>query len=80
MRRVLSLPEIRWAGLSTLLFALGGVLQVAGAPSWSWWALYLVCYGCGGWEPGLAGLQAAREKKLDAVSYTHLTLPTKRIV
>jgi heavy metal translocating P-type ATPase len=30
-----------------------------------WWALYLACYAAGGWEPGLAGLQALRDKTLD---------------
>lgn len=62
---VLTLPEMRWAGLSLALFALGAVLQALGAPSWSWWASYLLCYAAGGSEPGLAGLRAARDKILD---------------
>ncbi len=62
---LLTLPELRWAGLATGLFAVGAVLQVSGAPAWSWWALYLACYASGGWEPGLAGLRAARGRKLD---------------
>ena len=62
---LLTLPELRWATLATALFAVGAVLQVAGAPAWTWWALYLACYLSGGWEPGLAGLCAARAKKLD---------------
>ncbi|MBF8187501.1 heavy metal translocating P-type ATPase [Nonomuraea sp. K274] len=60
-----SLPEVRWAAAATVLFAVGGVSQLAGAPSWLWWALYLGCYAAGGWEPGLAGLKALRERTLD---------------
>nr|WP_223166512.1 heavy metal translocating P-type ATPase [Nonomuraea sp. SYSU D8015] len=59
------MPEVRWALAATALFAAGGLAQLAGAPSWSWWALYLACYAAGGWEPGLAGLRALREKTLD---------------
>src|SRR4051794_7219757 len=61
----LDLPEVRWAGLAVGLFAMGGVAQLAGAPSPMWWVLYLACYVAGGWEPALAGLQALREKTLD---------------
>lgn len=60
-----SLPEVRWALAATALFAAGGLAQLAGAPAWLWWALYLACYAAGGWEPGLAGLKALREKTLD---------------
>ncbi|OPG13384.1 heavy metal translocating P-type ATPase [Microbispora sp. GKU 823] len=60
-----SLPEVRWAIAATVLFAAGGVCQLAGAPSWLWWGLYLACYAAGGWEPGLAGLRALRERTLD---------------
>ncbi|WP_319709634.1 heavy metal translocating P-type ATPase [Nonomuraea angiospora] len=60
-----SLPEVRWALAATALFAVGGLAQLAGAPAWLWWALYLTCYAAGGWEPGLAGLKALREKTLD---------------
>jgi cation-transporting P-type ATPase J len=60
-----SLPEVRWAIAATALFAAGGVAQLAGAPSWVWWGLYLACYAAGGWEPGLAGLRALRERTLD---------------
>ncbi|WP_449596156.1 heavy metal translocating P-type ATPase [Nonomuraea indica] len=60
-----SLPEMRWAGVATALFAAGGVTQVAGAPPWLWWGLYLACYAAGGWEPGVAGLKALRERTLD---------------
>ncbi|SNT13975.1 ATPase, P-type (transporting), HAD superfamily, subfamily IC/heavy metal translocating P-type ATPase [Streptosporangium subroseum] len=60
-----SLPEVRWAAAATALFAAGGICQLAGAPSWLWWSLYLACYVAGGWEPGLAGLKALRERTLD---------------
>ncbi|HEX2903936.1 MAG TPA: heavy metal translocating P-type ATPase, partial [Jatrophihabitans sp.] len=51
-------PEVRWAAIAVLLFALGAALQLAGTPAAVWWACYLLCYAAGGWEPGLAGLQA----------------------
>ncbi|TQS21179.1 heavy metal translocating P-type ATPase [Microbispora sp. KK1-11] len=60
-----SLPEVRWAIAATAMFAAGGICQLAGAPSWLWWGLYLSCYATGGWEPGLAGLRALRERTLD---------------
>ncbi|MER7505061.1 heavy metal translocating P-type ATPase [Nonomuraea pusilla] len=60
-----SLPEVRWAIAATVLFAAAGVCHLAGAPSWLWWGLYLACYAAGGWEPGLAGLRALRERTLD---------------
>ena len=60
-----TVPELRWAAVATALFAVGAVLQVSGAPAWSWWTVYLACYASGGWEPGLAGLRAARGRKLD---------------
>ncbi len=63
--RLFALPEVRWAAAALGLFLIGLGLQLAGAPAWSWWALYLACYVTGGWEPGLAGLQALREKTLD---------------
>jgi heavy metal translocating P-type ATPase len=59
------LPEVRWAAAATGLFALGAVVQVAGAPAWAWWTLYLACYVTGGWEPGLAGLRALAGRTLD---------------
>ncbi|MFR9727630.1 heavy metal translocating P-type ATPase [Saccharopolyspora sp. MS10] len=64
-RRLSTLPETRWAGASLLAFLLGLAADLGGAPSWTWWALYLVCYASGGWEPALAGLRALREKTLD---------------
>ncbi|MGI8760388.1 MAG: heavy metal translocating P-type ATPase [Jatrophihabitantaceae bacterium] len=62
---VFAVPQMRWAGLALVLFLVGGGLQLADAPSWSWWAFYLLCYAGGGWEPALAGLRAARAKTLD---------------
>ncbi|MFI7135518.1 heavy metal translocating P-type ATPase [Nonomuraea sp. NPDC050153] len=60
-----SLTEVRWAIAATTLFAAGGLAQLAGTPPWLWWTLYLACYAAGGWEPGLSGLKALREKTLD---------------
>jgi len=65
LRRLLGVPDVRWAGLATVLFAAGGLAQLGGAPTGVWWAFYLACYVTGGWEPGLAGLQALRAKTLD---------------
>src|SRR5215218_3500901 len=62
---VLSISEVRWAAIATVLFALGGIAQLADAPPAVWWTLYLDCYATGGWEPALSGLQALREKTLD---------------
>ena len=63
--RLWALPEVRWASVATGLFAVGGVAQLAGAPPWLWWGLYVACYAAGGWEPGWAGLKALRDKTLD---------------
>ncbi|MFF5973508.1 heavy metal translocating P-type ATPase [Streptomyces sp. NPDC012769] len=63
--RVTDLPEVRWAALSALAFLCALPLDLAGAPGWAWGPLYAVCYAAGGWEPGLAGLQALRERTLD---------------
>ncbi|MQA09596.1 MAG: heavy metal translocating P-type ATPase [Pseudonocardiaceae bacterium] len=59
------LSEVRWASLALALFGVGGIAQLAGAPWWAWWALYLACYLTGGWQPGLEGLRALRNKTLD---------------
>ncbi|MFD0484573.1 heavy metal translocating P-type ATPase [Kineococcus sp. GCM10028916] len=59
------LAEVRWAAVALGFFLVGGGLQLAGAPGWSWWTAYLLCYLSGGWEPTRAGLQALREKTLD---------------
>jgi heavy metal translocating P-type ATPase len=63
--RAFALPEVRWAAVATVLFALGLAAQFGGAPAWVWWALYLACYVTGGWEPALAGLKALRANTLD---------------
>lgn len=62
---VFALPETRWAAIALVLFAAGLAAQLAGAPAWTFWTLYLACYAAGGWEPGLAGLRALRERTLD---------------
>ncbi|MFB9235570.1 heavy metal translocating P-type ATPase [Plantactinospora siamensis] len=62
---VWSLPEVRWAAVATGLFALGLLTQLVGGPGWLLWGLYLACYAAGGWEPGWAGLQALRARRLD---------------
>ncbi|NKY59014.1 heavy metal translocating P-type ATPase [Nocardia flavorosea] len=63
--RLFALPEVRWAAAALVLFLIGLATQGLGAPAWLWWTLYLACYATGGWEPGLAGLRALREKTLD---------------
>jgi heavy metal translocating P-type ATPase len=60
-----ALPEMRWAAAATVLFVLGGLCQLAGAPAALWWTLYLTCYATGGWEPALVGLRALRARTLD---------------
>ncbi|QNI09526.1 heavy metal translocating P-type ATPase [Mycobacterium kubicae] len=60
-----SLPEVRWALTATGLFIVGGLVQLAAAPPWLYWTLYLACYVTGGWEPGWAGLKALRDHTLD---------------
>ncbi|TGD85144.1 cadmium-translocating P-type ATPase [Mycolicibacterium sp. CH28] len=60
-----SLPEVRWALIAAVLFAMGGLVQLVGAPPWLYWTLCLACYAAGGWEPGWAGLKALRGKTLD---------------
>ena len=60
-----SLPEVRWAAVATALFLVGLVVHFAPAPAWPAWVFFLASYGAGGWEPGLAGLTALREKTLD---------------
>ncbi len=60
-----SLLEVRWALVALALFAVGALAQLAEAPAWLYWTLYLACYAAGGWEPGWAGLKALRDKTLD---------------
>jgi cation-transporting P-type ATPase J len=63
--RLCALTEMRWAAAAVVLFLIGLGLRLSGAPVWSWWAAYLACYVAGGWEPGLAGIRALRNKTLD---------------
>jgi len=63
--KLMALTEMRWATTAIALFLVGLTTQALGGPRWLWWALYLGCYAAGGWEPGLAGLQALRDKTLD---------------
>lgn len=63
--RLFAIPEMRWAAAATALFTLGLVAKFTGAPAWLWWSLLLACYATGGWEPGLEGLKALRDKTLD---------------
>ncbi|SCF78726.1 heavy metal-(Cd/Co/Hg/Pb/Zn)-translocating P-type ATPase, partial [Streptomyces sp. Ncost-T10-10d] len=63
--RILALPEARWAAAALLLFLVALPLQLLGAPWWTWGPLYAMTYITGGWEPGLEGLKALREKTLD---------------
>jgi heavy metal translocating P-type ATPase len=60
-----TLPEVRWALIASLLFGAGLMAHLLGGPPWLFWGLYLTCYAAGGWEPGLAGLKALRDKSLD---------------
>jgi heavy metal translocating P-type ATPase len=59
------LPAVRWAGVATVLFVAGLAVHFGGAPGWLAWTLFLACYAAGGWEPGLAGLRALRQRILD---------------
>src|SRR5690348_11447773 len=63
--RLFALPQARWAALASGLFLLALATQLSGAPATVWWGLYLACYAAGGWEPGLEGLKALRDKTLD---------------
>jgi heavy metal translocating P-type ATPase len=60
-----SLPEVRWASAASVLFAAGLAAHLASGPAWLAWMFFLACYAAGGWEPGLAGLRAARDRVLD---------------
>jgi heavy metal translocating P-type ATPase len=60
-----SLLEVRWAAAASVLFAAGLAAHLTHGPGWLAWALFLACYGAGGWEPGLAGLRALRDRVLD---------------
>lgn len=60
-----AVPQVRWALVAAGLFLVALIAQVAGAPPWLYWTLYLGCYVTGGWEPGCSGLKALRDKTLD---------------
>ncbi|ACU38138.1 heavy metal translocating P-type ATPase [Actinosynnema mirum] len=60
-----ALPEARWAAVSLALFLTALAVQLADGPEPVRWALYLACCAAGGWEPGLSGLRALRERTLD---------------
>jgi heavy metal translocating P-type ATPase len=64
-RSAWTLPEVRWATAATVLFLAGLAVDLAGGPEWVYWPLFLACYIAGGWEPGWAGLQELRNKRLD---------------
>ena len=61
---LLGQAEVRWAGLSLLLFLVALALRAAGA-GLAADVVFAGCYVAGGWEPGLAGLRALRERSLD---------------
>lgn len=60
-----TLPSARWALSALVFFLLGLVTTAVGAPQALTWALFGVCYAAGGWDPGLSGLRAMRERTLD---------------
>ncbi|WP_225643699.1 heavy metal translocating P-type ATPase [Streptomyces werraensis] len=63
--RVLTLPEVRWALASLVLFLTALPLNLLGAPVWLWGPLFAATYVTGGWEPGWEGLKALKDKTLD---------------
>ena len=62
---VLGSPEIRWAALSVVLFVFGMGVTATGIAPLLAGLLFAGCYIFGGWEPGLAGLRALRDRRLD---------------
>ncbi|WP_051804300.1 heavy metal translocating P-type ATPase [Streptomyces griseus] len=63
--RPLALPEARWALVALGLFLLALPPYLLGGPAWLWGVLFAGAYAAGGWEPGLEGLRALRERTLD---------------
>lgn len=59
------LPEVRWALLSTGLFLVGLALRGAGIAVAAQDVVFVCGYAAGGWEPGLAGIRALRDRRLD---------------
>ena len=64
-RGMLSLPEVRWATLSAVLFLVGLAAHLTHGPTLLTWVLFLAGGVAGGWEPALAGLRALVDKTLD---------------
>ena len=62
---LLVVGEVRWAGLATVAFLGALAVRALGGPAELAWALFVLCYLSGGWQPGLSGLRALREKILD---------------
>jgi len=62
---LLALPELRWAMASLALFLLALLTIGAGGPTWLRVVLFTGCYVSGGWEPGLIGIRALRNRTLD---------------
>ncbi|MFB7344285.1 heavy metal translocating P-type ATPase [Streptomyces hydrogenans] len=63
--RAYALPEVRWALAALGLFLLALPPYLLGGPAWLWGTLFAAAYAAGGWEPGLEGLRALRERTLD---------------
>ncbi|MEU2654940.1 heavy metal translocating P-type ATPase [Streptomyces sp. NPDC007325] len=63
--RALALPEVRWALAALGLFLLALPPYLLGGPAWLWGPLFAAAYATGGWEPGLEGLKALRQRTLD---------------
>lgn len=61
----LTLPEVRWAALATVLFLVAALAGPAGAPRALVTLIFAGCYVAGGWEPARAGLHALLRKTLD---------------
>ncbi|MEE1942986.1 heavy metal translocating P-type ATPase [Streptomyces sp. TRM 70361] len=63
--RILALSEARWALAALALFLTALPPYLLGAPAWLWGPLFAAVYVTGGWEPGLEGLRALRDRTLD---------------
>lgn len=59
------MAEVRWADLATVAFLGALAVRALGGPAELAWALFGICYLCGGWQPGLSGVRALRGKILD---------------
>jgi heavy metal translocating P-type ATPase len=65
MPGVRALPEVRWACLATVLFAVAALIRVDGHSRWPSDVLFAACYLAGGWQPARDGLSAFRHRVLD---------------